>query len=656
MFDKILIANRGEIARRVARTCRLMGIKAVAVYSDADMRAPLLRECDQAVHIGPAEAKASYLNMNALLSAASTCGAQAIHPGYGFLSENAAFAEACTAADIEFIGPSAAAMRTMGSKAAAKHTMEAAGVPVVPGYHGEQQDDTTLAAAANQIGYPILLKAWAGGGGKGMRLAHTPDEFAQTLKSARREAAAAFGDDRMLVERFVNKPRHIEVQIAADKVGHTVHLFERDCSAQRRHQKVLEEAPAVGLSEETRQGLYNAAVAAARAVHYYGVGTVEFVLDPYTEEFFFLEMNTRLQVEHPVTEFVTGFDLVEWQLRIAAGQDLPRSQDQIRLNGHAVEVRLYAEDPAAGFLPCTGKISHLCWPPARIQTRIESGVDAGSKVGVHYDPMLAKVIQWDDSRDKALRGLSRSLKAIRVAGLTTNLEFLKALVDHPRVISGDIDTGYIDEHLDELCADRGPPPSVLMACALFETVRHEKASFSPWDATDGFTPNLAAEHRYTLNFAGLNQTLTLRRRGNDFLVETDDWEGRGTLLSHENDRVEFMEDSARRSVFCHTWGSERLIYLDGLGYRLKMVDDARISGGHELGAQEVRSPMPGKVIEWLVKPGTRVAEGQPLMVLEAMKMEHQITAPHDGLLSEMFFAPGSMVEDGAELLVVQAEG
>ena len=451
MFDAVLIANRGEIACRIIRTLERLGIRAIAVYSDADREARHVVLADQAVRIGPAPASESYLNADAILEAAAQTGAQAIHPGYGFLAENPAFARACASAGVTFIGPSAEAIEVMGAKDRAKAAAAAAGVPLVPGHHGEGQDEASLLAAARELGFPVLLKAALGGGGKGMRVVRRPDDFAAALEGARREAAAAFGNDRMLLERYLERPRHIEVQVFGDQAGHVVHLFERDCSVQRRHQKVIEEAPAPGLSEATRHALGAAAVRLAQAIGYTGAGTVEFLLDR-NDAFYFMEMNTRLQVEHPVTEMTTGLDLVEWQLRVAAGEPLPLAQDQITRSGHAIEARIYAEDPDRGFLPSTGTLAHLRLPEPSSAVRIETGVAAGDRISLFYDPMLAKVIAWGPDRAAALRRLDTAIGGCEVVGPATNLDLLARVIGHPDFAAGAVATGFIEDHAAELLA------------------------------------------------------------------------------------------------------------------------------------------------------------------------------------------------------------
>ena len=463
MFSKILIANRGEIACRVIKTARRLGIRTVAVYSDADANARHVDLADEAYPIGPAPARESYLVVEKILDAARRSGAQAIHPGYGFLSENAGFAEACAAAGITFIGPPPGAIRAMGSKSAAKSLMEQSGVPLVPGYHGADQDPKLLTAAAERIGYPVLIKASAGGGGKGMRVVERPEDLDAAIASAKREAAASFGDDQVLIEKYLGRPRHIEIQVFADTQGNTVSLFERDCSIQRRHQKVVEEAPAPGLDPERRRSMGEAACAAARAIGYVGAGTVEFIAEG--DAFYFMEMNTRLQVEHPVTEAITGQDLVEWQLRVASGEPLPLSQDQLTITGHAIEVRVYAEDPNRDFLPSIGTLAHLKAPAEGAHVRVDTGVRAGDTISIHYDPMIAKLIVWDRDRASAAQRLSEALAEYEVVGVTTNLAFLKTLADHPAFRAAELDTGFIGRHGGDLFPAAGPASRLVLAAA-----------------------------------------------------------------------------------------------------------------------------------------------------------------------------------------------
>ena len=509
MFNKILIANRGEIACRIIHTAKRLGVGTVAVYSEADVNARHVSLADEAVAIGPAPARDSYLAAEKLIAAAERTGAEAIHPGYGFLSENAGFAEACGDAGITFIGPSPRAIEAMGSKSAAKTIMRQAGIPLVPGYHGDNQDEMFLLGEAEKIGFPVMLKASAGGGGRGMRAVNGAAEFSEALRSAKREALGAFNDDRMLLEKYLEQPRHIEIQIFCDQHGNAVHLFERDCSIQRRHQKVLEEAPAPGMTDETRGAMGDAAISAARAIDYTGAGTVEFIVDT-DGRFYFMEMNTRLQVEHPVTEFITGQDLVEWQLRVAAGERLPASQDQLAIDGHALEARIYAEDPDNGFLPSTGSLGHLRFPAETPQVRVDTGVRQGDTISVYYDPLIAKLIVRAGDRRNCLRRMLEALRQIQVAGVTTNIDFLTSVISHEAFQAADFDTGFIDRYLAELVPEKAPAsPGVLALAALYQALRRDSRSrreaatsddpASPWWATDNWRPNLVEEEHFSFH-------------------------------------------------------------------------------------------------------------------------------------------------------------
>ncbi len=661
MFDTVLIANRGEIARRVIRTARRLGLRCVAVYSEADSAAAHVAEADAAFCIGPAPAAESYLRAEAILEAARAAGATAIHPGYGFLSENAAFAEACAAAGIAFVGPPAAAIRAMGSKSEAKALMQAAGVPLVPGYHGDAQESDALAAEANKVGYPLMIKASAGGGGKGMRVVQQAGDFAEALQAARREAMASFGDEHVLLERYLPSPRHIELQIFRDDHGNAVHLFERDCSSQRRHQKVVEEAPAPGLSGTLRQAMGEAALKAAAAIDYRGAGTVEFLVDG--EDFYFMEMNTRLQVEHPVTEMITGYDLVEWQLRVAAGEALPAAQEDIAATGHAIEARLYAEDPASGFLPSTGELLHLAFPEGEEGIRIDSGVRAGDKVTVHYDPMIAKVIAWGEDRQVALRRLQRALARTEVAGVVTNVGFLQAILGHTRFAAGVVDTAFIDQQREALVPAAGAlPESVLAAAALAEMTWRGRAAraaaadsgdpHSPWQLTNGWRLNSETHRDFTFHHGEQSlevrvvfgwEGLRLGLPGGEVpaaVAETGD----GALALRLGDGS-FTARVLRR-------GLQRWVLLEGQSFVLTLHDDMHGLGGEAGASGRVVAPMPGKVTAVLAKVGDSVSEGAPLLRLEAMKMEHTLTAPHDGPLEALNCAAGDLVEEGVELAVV----
>jgi 3-methylcrotonyl-CoA carboxylase alpha subunit len=664
MFTKLLIANRGEIAVRVARTARRLGIRTVAVYSDADAGAQHVKVCDEAVHIGPAPAAESYLVMDKIIAAATRTGAQAIHPGYGFLSENARFAEACAEAGITFVGPPPAAIRAMGEKAAAKAAMVKAGVPVVPGYHGAAQDDDLLAAEAEKIGWPVLIKAVAGGGGKGMRQVHGPDKFAAELRSARREAKAAFGDDKVLIEKYLVKPRHIEVQVFADSHGNVVHLFERDCSVQRRHQKVLEEAPAPGMSAGMRRAMGEAAVQAAKAIGYVGAGTIEFIADVShglrDDAFYFMEMNTRLQVEHPVTELITGQDLVEWQLRVAAGEKLPTLQDELAIDGHAVEARVYAEDPGKRFLPSTGRLLHLRPPAEDAHIRVDSGVVEGDTVSIFYDPMIAKLIAWDVDRPRALRRLRQALGDYRIAGVATNVTFLAAVAGHPAFVAGDLDTGFIDRHRDDLIPQRGPAPdqALALACLHLVLMRREAEQAraaagseprSPWALLEGFRVNDDGHDDFVFVADDAEVVVTVRYTAGGYVL---------SLLSGEVPaRVERVGDGLeadigglRKRAHVIEQGDQMTVLADGHAWRLTRRDPMAFAAFDLEESGSVNAPLPGKIVQLIAKPGQAVKKGDPLLVMEAMKMEHTIAAPADGTIARLNYAEGEQVDEGAELV------
>jgi 3-methylcrotonyl-CoA carboxylase alpha subunit len=673
MFSKILIANRGEIACRVARTARRLGIRTVAVYSDADAMARHVRICDEAVRIGPPPARESYLVAERIVEAARGTRAQAIHPGYGFLSENAGFAEACAAAGLVFIGPPPGAIRAMGSKSAAKTIMGKAGVPLVPGYHGDNQDPALLAAEAGRIGFPVLIKASAGGGGKGMRIVRAADGFAEALASAQREASSSFGDDRVLIERYLTRPRHIELQVFADTHGNCVYLFERDCSLQRRHQKVIEEAPAPAIDPERRRAMGEAAVKAARAVGYVGAGTVEMIADE-DGTFYFMEMNTRLQVEHPVTEMITGQDLVEWQLRVAAGEPLPLGQDDLAISGHAFEARLYAEDPARDFLPATGRLHHLRLPAEGPHVRVDAGVGAGDVIGIHYDPMIAKLIVWDRNRPAALARLAAALESIQVVGVATNAAFLAAIARHPAFIAAEIDTGFIERHRAELVPEAKPADDTVLALAALAVLlrRAEEATAgarrsldpgSPWHRTDGWRFNDDNQHTLRFRDGTEERQVIVHYRASGYAMDlpsgrriavngapTPEGDIAADLDGRRLTVTVIRQDEAER-------GETLTVLWDGRAHRLGLHDAMRQAAAAEGAAGgRLTAPMPGKVVQVLVKPGETVTRGRPLVVLEAMKMEHTIAAPAAGTVKSVRYAPGDLVEEGAELLAIEAQG
>ena len=630
LFAKILIANRGEIACRVMRTAKRLGIRTVAVYSEADAKALHVTTADEAILIGPPPARESYLDIPRIIDAAKRSGAQAIHPGYGFLSESADFAAACEAAGIVFIGPPAAAIRAMGSKAEAKALMASAGVPLVPGYHGAEQSDARLTEEARAIGYPVLVKASAGGGGKGMRIVESERGLTEALAGARREAKASFGDDRLLIEKYLIDPRHIEMQVFADAHGNVVHLFERDCSIQRRHQKLIEEAPAPGLSDAQRVELQKASVAAARAVDYRGAGTIEFVASG--GKFYFIEMNTRLQVEHVVTEMITGLDLVEWQIRVAAGEKLPLAQDAIKRRGHAIELRLYAEDPARDYLPSAGTLSLLRFPNGSEDLRVETGYREGDRISPYYDALIAKLITWGENRDVALQRLRSALAATRVAGITTNRELLQRILAHPDFAARAGDTGFIARHHDALLSHDTSPAA--LAVAALSILREQPQSaldpHSPWARRDFWRLSGAASESF--RFRAGDKTYDVRVTGDgDCIVD-------GARAKPANDAAVLR------------LGNEFWVVLRDATARLTYLDPLAPSEASGAAAGKIVAPMPGKVSAVLVQPGATVQRGQTLMVIEAMKMEHAITAPSDGIVEAVGYAPGALVEEGVELL------
>ena len=674
MFSKILIANRGEIACRVAATARRLGIRTVAVYSDADAGARHVAACDEAWRLGPAPARESYLRADLILDIARRSGAQAIHPGYGFLSENEAFARAAAAAGVVFIGPPPEAIAAMGSKSAAKTLMQRAGVPLVPGYHGDDQDPARLAQEAGQIGFPVLIKASAGGGGKGMRVVERAELFDAMLASCKREAKNAFGDDAVLVERYITRPRHIEIQVFADTHGRCVYLFERDCSVQRRHQKVLEEAPAPGMTEERRRAMGEAAVAAARAVGYVGAGTVEFIAEP-SGRFWFMEMNTRLQVEHPVTEMITGFDLVEWQLRVAAGEPLPAAQEALRLRGHAIEARIYAENPDKGFLPSIGALRHLRTPPAVAFTvaeggadgepaavRIDSGVREGDAITPHYDPMIAKLITWGRDREQALARMALALAGFEVVGPSTNVDFLGRVVRSDAFARGEFDTGLIEREKAVLLPGPGQPSLLLRAIAAAAVLAGEageaaeaaraRGRHDPWDLRNGWRP--ASTLRRTLHFSMAGEACPVEveyaprgwtvRDGEQALCLA------GLTAAPGGHRIRGLAGERAFEAGAVFEGEALHLFTPeghfALGYAppLAHVGEEAHDGG------QLTAPMPGKVIALLVQPGAKVARGQPLLVMEAMKMEHTISAPADGEVSSVRYGVGEQVAEGAQLI------
>jgi 3-methylcrotonyl-CoA carboxylase alpha subunit len=656
MIGKLLIANRGEIACRIMRTARKLGVRTVAVYSEADANAMHVAMADEAMAIGPAPARESYLKGEAIITAAKATGAEAIHPGYGFLSENAEFADRVAAANLVFVGPPASAIRAMGSKSEAKALMERAGVPVVPGYHGKDQADRALSDAAELIGYPVLLKASAGGGGKGMRRVDKPSEFAAALASARREAKSSFGDERMLVEKYLLRPRHVELQVFADSHGNVLHLLERDCSIQRRHQKVIEEAPAPGLSVELRHRIGDAAVAAARTVDYVGAGTVEFILDE-SGEFYFMEMNTRLQVEHPVTEMITGLDLVALQLRVASGEKLPFTQAQVNEQGHAFEVRLYAEDPARDFLPATGRISHFRVPPPSEQVRVDTGVRAGDEISIHYDPMIAKLIVWDRNRELARQRLVQALGEVELTGFANNIEFLQALAGDPAFAKAEVDTGFIERHHDRLFAPRAPAGDDIYAAAALSILSGEGADrgASPWAAVDGWRLNLELKREFRFSEGATERRFTLLygRNGHSFDLGGGPQAAFVERLGDDRYRIRLGDHCFDATVIRR--GLAFTVFARGHTYRLVVADPLAAAETIEVPTGRLTAPMPGRIAQLHVKPGQAVKRGEALLILEAMKMEHSILAPRDGVVEAVGYSVGELVEEGVELLSLKPE-
>jgi acetyl-CoA/propionyl-CoA carboxylase biotin carboxyl carrier protein len=658
MFETVLVANRGEIAVRIMRTLRVLGIRSVAVYSDADAGARHVAAADVAVRIGPAPARESYLSVDAVIAAALESGAQAIHPGYGFLSENPALAEACAANGIVFVGPPVAAIEAMGDKIAAKATVAAAGVPVVPGSSGAGLDDAALADAAQAVGFPVLLKPSAGGGGKGMRLVEEIADLSDAIASARREARGAFGDDTLLVERYVRNPRHIEIQVLADTHGNVIHLGERECSLQRRHQKIVEEAPSPLLSAEVRAAMGAQAVEAARACGYTSAGTVEFIVSAdRPDEFFFMEMNTRLQVEHPVTEMVYGVDLVEQQLRIAAGERLALTQDNLVPRGHAVEVRVYAEDPSRGFLPTGGVVQALV-EPAGDGVRVDSGIAVGSSIGSDYDPMLAKLIAWGDDRAEALHRLDHALAETAVLGVTTNIGFLRRLLADPDVQSGALDTGLVERKLDALSASA--VPEAVLAAAAIGPLATPRSMSDPWLQLTGWRHGGSAAIRRELDVSGTGRVevrITPLADRSQWSLELPDSEAARTVdLAHEQntDHVRVTVDGRVFHVASVTTGPTTYLACGGEAWTISEVPQRGDGGGGRADDDgAVRSPMPGTVIAVSVAPGDAVTKGQALAIVEAMKMEHTLTAPFDGDVSAVHVTAGTSVALDQLLVEVQ---
>lgn len=653
MLRSVLIANRGEIACRVIKTARRMGLRTIAVYSDADAEALHVATADEAVRIGGPLARDSYLKVDAIIAAAKQTGAEAIHPGYGFLSENAAFAQACAEAKIVFVGPPASAIRAMGGKSEAKALMAKAKVPLVPGYHGEDQDPGVLEKAADKIGYPVLIKASAGGGGKGMKIAHGKGEFRDQLGSAQREAKSAFGDDRILIEKYLAKPRHVEIQVFADRHGHCVYLFERDCSIQRRHQKVIEEAPAPSMSEALRRRMGEAAVTAAKSIGYVGAGTVEFLLDE-NGSFYFMEMNTRLQVEHPVTEFITGLDLVEWQLQVASGEKLPLAQDQLAINGHAFEVRLYAEDPDRDFLPQTGRISHLRFPLENSHVRIDTGITQGKEISSYYDPMIAKLIVWDRDRAAALAQLRRALASTEIGGLVTNCAFLSKLANNKAFAKGDVDTGFIGRHEKELLPSvpAASDEVLILAATGILLAARRSTSNDPWSQSDGWRIHGGGHDHLTLVDLG---SQAAQRIAFDYAKEGFIFHLRKSSVAvsaelSTDGRLTADIGGRRRTGGFADASDDVTVFFEGITYRLKKAGIDMEEEGADAAALRITAPMPGRIIAVHVEAGKKVEKGMALIVLEAMKMEHTLKAGHDGVIEHVGCKPGDQIREGQELL------
>ena len=663
MFNKILIANRGEIACRIIKTAKSMGVLTVAVYSDADKDALHVQMADEAIYIGPSPSRESYLLGDKVIAAAIQTGAQAIHPGYGFLSENADFCRSCAKQNITFIGPPVAAIEAMGSKSAAKNIMEKANVPLVPGYHGDDQSSEIIKKAADDMGYPVLLKATAGGGGKGMRQVWSEQEFEEGLAAAKREAMSSFGDDTMLVEKYLTQPRHVEIQVFCDNHNNAVYLFERDCSVQRRHQKVIEEAPAFGMSEELRAQMGESAIKSAQAIGYQGAGTVEFLLD-VDGSFYFMEMNTRLQVEHPVTEMISGQDLVEWQLRVAAGEILPKTQDQLVLNGHAFEARIYAEDPDKDFLPATGKLTLLQTPIESKHVRIDTGVRQGDEVSVYYDPMIAKLIVWDESREKALKRLSKALSEYRINGVTTNIDFLYNLATSQPFIDEEIDTSFIEKNNDlifnnkqQILQSELPIAALYLILTMQQKAQKDALkssdSNSPWHNANAWRLNEPDIHSFVLAHNETEYSVKVEQKNQDADVyyslkaHGEQFNCQGSL---KNGLIITTINGHRSTTTVSIIQNSINLYRENGVFNFTHILPDCGQHDNEDGHGGLTAPMNGTMISILVKSGDTVSKNQPLVIMEAMKMEHTIKAPSDGIINEIFFQAGDMVDGGAELL------
>ena len=655
-FRTLLIANRGEIAARVIRTAKTMGLRTVAVYSEADASAKHVADADEAVLLGPARARDSYLNIERVVEAARKTGAEAVHPGYGFLSENAEFAQACADAGLVFVGPTAAMMTAMGSKSGSKTLMEKAGVPLVPGYHGEAQDEATLAKAADKIGFPVLVKASAGGGGRGMRVVRSAAELGPAIVSAKREAKAAFGDDRMLIEKYVENPRHIEVQVIGDSHGNLLSLFERECTLQRRHQKVIEEAPSPTLDAKQREAVSAAARKAAAAVNYVGAGTIEFVSDG--KDVFFIEMNTRLQVEHPVTELITGINLVEWQLRVAFGEKLPMTQEQIQLNGHAIEARVYAENPTKNFMPSVGRIKTWRMPQATDGVRIDDGYREGDAVSPYYDAMLAKVIAWAPTREAAIDKLNRALEETDVRGVVTNIPFLSALVTHPTVRANAIDTGFIERELKNLTATVATSGDLELGAAVAAILADEQKAargepHSPW-RTFGWMPVGRRQRAFSFRQGqGTEQKVILQYGNGPSILAIGNRELAFAYSSIGEGEINLTLDGAMSRIVCVIEGHELYLRTRHGRFELHWVDPFGGETEEQVGEDKIVAPLPGTVVALLAEEGTRLEKGAPILTLEVMKMEQTLRAPYAGVLKKIKCKVGDIVGEGFELAEVE---
>jgi len=664
LFTKILIANRGEIACRVIRTAHRLGISCVAIYSEADTHALHVKLADEAICIGPAPSRESYLQSSAIITAAMQTGAQAIHPGYGFLSENADFAAACAQAGICFIGPPITAIQAMGSKSTAKQIMEKAGVPLVPGYHGKEQDLATFQSAAQKIGYPVLLKAAAGGGGKGMRIVWQATELENALASAKREAQASFADDQILVEKYLTKPRHIEIQVFADSQHNTVHLFERDCSIQRRHQKIIEEAPAPNLSAALRKKMGNAAIAAAQAIGYVGAGTIEFLLDE-DGAFYFMEMNTRLQVEHPVTEMITRQDLVEWQIRVAQGEPLPCQQDQLKIHGHAIETRIYAEDPNNDFLPSIGQIKYLTTPAETDHVRLDTGVAQGDYITPYYDPMIAKLIAWDENRSLALQRLEHALNAYQIVGITSNLNLLTKVINHPAFADEQLETGFIPKYYNDLIGQPNINNEVLAFASVYllqqQKIQQQQLAqashdpFSPWYSLTHWRSCLPESQSFRFTAEKTYET-TLLKQADGYLFTTQQESCQLTDITITQHTVTATIN--QQKIAANIFFDQQQIYvlLKGMRYQLTLLSNANEQTTEQQAQTKLSAPMPGKVVAILVDIDKEVEPGAGLIVIEAMKMEHTIHAPSKGTVKEWYFQIGDLVDETTELLRFEVKG